>query len=122
MSESCDLYAPGHDVTAVTTAAVTGRRFVKISGNRSGGNIAVNHATAAGRVFGVARTDTDTGKLLDVMRGAGRVVEVDVIGTVAAFGEVEVGTDGTAVPLAAGVPVGYAVTGVTDDVGQISLY
>lgn len=48
---SPSVYDPGADITGEATDAITARRFLAISGNRvSGGNIAVAHATAAGRV------------------------------------------------------------------------
>lgn len=121
-NENTGVYEPGADLSCHATAAVTGCRFVKISGNRTNGLIAVNHATAAGRAFGVSKYDAASGKPVGVFRGNSRVVFVDVVGTVAAFGEVEVGANGTAVPKSSGVAVGYAVTGVTDGRGEISLY
>lgn len=116
------VYSPGADVTAEATATVTARRFVAISGNRvAGGNLAAAHATAAGRVFGVSAADAASGELFTVVRDG--VVKVLAGGTIAAFAEVEVGTDGKAVTLSAGVAVGYALTGVTNNnVAEISLY
>lgn len=125
-NENPGVYEPGQDLSAHCSAAVTGRRFLKISGNRQtadGSNqITVNHATAAGRACGVSDRDAASGAKVGVKRGNSRVVFVDVVGTVAAFGEVEVGANGTAVPKSAGVAVGYAITGVADAVGEISLY
>lgn len=125
-NENTGIYEPGRDISCHASAAVTGRRFVKISGNRTtadGSNmLTVNHATAAGRIFGVSKYDAASGKKVGVARGNSRVTQVDVVGTVAAFGEVEVGANGTAVPKSAGVAVGFAVTGVADGVGEISLY
>lgn len=128
-NENIGVYEPGQNITGHCSAAVTGRRFLKISGNRNGatgtdpcGNVTVNHATAAGRVFGVSDKDAASGAHVGIHRGNSRVTYVDVVGTVAAFGEVEVGANGTAVPKSAGVAVGFAVTGVADAVGQISLY
>lgn len=129
-NENAGVYEPGQNITGHCSAAVTGRRFLKISGNRQSGssgtdpcgNVTVNHATAAGRICGVSDKDAPSGGHVGIHRGAGRVTYVDVVGTVAAFGEVEVGANGTAVPKASGVAVGYAVTGVADAVGQICLY
>lgn len=116
---------PGRDVTGRATAAVTSKRFLAITGPRSGGNVAVAHATAAGRVCGVAKYDAVSGDVVGVSRGNSRVTFVASGGTapIAAFGEVEVGPAGTCVPHATGVAVGYAVTdcAVGAD-AEISLY
>ena len=61
-----DIYSPGADITGVATSAITGKRCLKISGNRSGGNIAVAPADAAGRIVGVARDDAASGELVAV--------------------------------------------------------
>ncbi|MBX7453404.1 DUF2190 family protein [Mycolicibacterium sp. 3033] len=116
------VYAPGADITAEATAAVTARRFLAISGNRaSGGNLSVAHATAAGRVFGVAVTDAASGDLVTVARDG--VLKVDAGGTIAAFAEVEVGTAGRVVTKASGIAVGYALTGASNNtVAEIALY
>lgn len=116
------VYSPGGDVTAEATSAVTARRFLAISGNRaSGGNLSVAHATAAGRIFGVAGTDAAQGDLVTVVRDG--VVKVTAGGTIAAFAEVEVGTDGKAVTIASGTAVGYVLTGATaDNPAEVSLY
>lgn len=118
------VYAPGADLTAEATSAVTAKRFVAISGDRtSGGNIAVAPATAAGRVAGVAKADAASGDLVGVARGNSRVVKVTADGSLTAFAEVEVGTAGKATAHSAGVAVGYALTGASDgDDAQISLY
>ncbi|MFA7510520.1 MAG: DUF2190 family protein [Mycolicibacterium vanbaalenii] len=116
------VYSPGGDITAEATAAITARRFVAISGDRaSGGNLSVAHATAAGRVFGVAGTDAALGDLLTVVRDG--VVKVTAGGSIAAFAEVEVGTAGRAVTKTSGVAVGYALTAATNDTdAEIALY
>jgi hypothetical protein len=117
------VYEPGQHVTGHTSAAVTGKRFLKISGNRSDGNIAVAHADAAGRICGVSAYDAAIGKKVTVLRGNSRVVFVTAGGAIAAFAEVEVGANGTAVTLAAGKAVGYAITGAADATdAEISLY
>lgn len=115
------VYAPGADVTALASAAVTGRRFVAISGNRSGGNVSVAHATAAGRKFGVSKHDAAAGALVGVARDG--VVWVRTAGAIAAFAEVEVGANGQAVTKSAGIAVGYALTGAASGVdAEIALY
>lgn len=127
-NECISFYEPGKNLTAVATAAVTGKRFVAISGNRStasatAGNLSVAHATAAGRIAGVSQADAAVGALVGVLRGNSRVVPVTAGAAITAFQEVEVGAAGVAVPKAAGVAVGYAVTGAANGTdAQISLY
>lgn len=118
------VYAPGADITAEATAAVTARTFLAISGDRtSGGNIAVEPATAAGRICGVAASAAATGGLVTVVRGNSRVVKVTAAGTIAAGAEVEVGAAGKAVTKSSGVAVGYAITGAASGAAaEISLY
>lgn len=126
MAENVNLgvYDPGTDITGRCSAAVTGKRFLKISGNRNGGNLAVAHADAAGRVAGVSKYDAKSGELVGIMRGNSRVVYVTAAGAIAAFAEVQVGTNGQAITKTeAGVAVGYAVTGATSGGdAEISLY
>jgi len=123
-NENIGVYEPGQDLTAVTTAAVTGKRFLMISGSRAAnGNVSVSHATAAGRVCGVSKWDAASGALVGVARGNSRVTFVTAGGNIAAFAEVEVGSNGQAVTKASGVAVGYAVTAATSGGdAEISLY
>lgn len=114
-------YSPGRDITGVATAAVTARTFVKVSGDRSGGNIAVAPATAAGRIFGVAATDAAQGGLVAVARDG--VVKVTTAAAITAFAEVEVGSGGKAKALDEGTAVGYAITGAASGAdAEIALY
>lgn len=122
-NECISIYEPGRDITGRASAAVTGKRFLKISGNRSSGNIAVAPADAAGRVCGVAKYDAASGDIVGVLRGKDRVVPVTAGGNIAAFAEVEVGANGQAITKASGVAVGYAVTAATSgNDAEISLY
>ncbi|AVP67323.1 capsid cement protein [Prescottella equi] len=122
-NENIGVYEPGTDISGRASTAVTGKRFLKISGNRSGGNIAVAHADAAGRVCGVSGRDAAVGELVDVKRGKDRVTFVTAGGAIAAFEEVEVGANGQAVKKASGVAVGYAVTAAASGTdAEISLY
>src|SRR5688500_10231713 len=96
-NENISVYEPGADITCRATAAVTGKRFVNISGNRvaagEGGNISVAHATAAGRAFGVSKYDAAVGKNVGVMRGNSRVTYVRAGAAIAPGKEVEVGAN-----------------------------
>jgi hypothetical protein len=123
-NENVGVYEPGRDITGRASAAVTGKRFLKISGNRSNGNIAVAHADAAGRVCGVCKYDQPTvGDIVGVARGNSRVTQVSAEGAIAAFAEVEVGTAGKAKTKASGIAVGYALTAAADGAdAEISLY
>lgn len=122
-NENVGVYEPGRDISGRASAAVTGKRFLKISGNRNGGNIAVAHADAGGRVCGVSKYDAASGAIVGVARGNSRVTHVTTSGALAAFDEVQVGANGTAVKLDAGVAVGYALTAATNGGdAEISLY
>lgn len=122
-NENVGVYEPGRNITGRASAAVTGKRFLAITGNRSNGNIAVAHATAAGRVCGVSKYDAASGEIVGVVRGNSRVTHVTADGAIAAFAEVEVGTAGKAKALASGKAVGYALTAAADGAdAEISLY
>jgi hypothetical protein len=118
-NECIPLYRPGADLTCLTTGAVTGKTFVDISAAPSpalsaGGNIRVNTATAAGTVLGVAAYDAASGARVPVISGKGVVVPVTAGGTIAYGAEVEVGSSGRAVTLAAGKAVGRALEAGTN--------
>lgn len=118
------VYDPGKDITAEATATVTARRFLTISGNRTaGGNVAVAPAAAGARTCGVAGNDAAVGGLVCLVRGNSRVVRVTASGAIAAGAEVQVGANGTATTKAAGIAVGYAITGAADTAdAEVSLY
>ncbi len=103
----------GADVTGQASADVIGKRFLAITGNlQADGSLTVAHATAGGRVCGVAKYDALTGKKVGVARGP-KVVPVTAGANIAAFAEVEVGTNGQAITKAGGVAVGYVETAAT---------
>lgn len=123
MAESILVYAPGATLTGQATAPVVKSTFVGISGNRNanGRNVSVATATAAGKSFGVAAHDADTGELVTVHRAG--TVRVVTAGVLAAFDEVEVGATGKAVKLTTGKAVGYAINGVASGaLAEIHLY
>lgn len=130
-NECISYYDPGTNLPARATAAVTGMRFLKVSGDRDntvGGvtqnAISVAPADAGGRICGVAQADAPVGGQVGVVRGNSRVVPVKAGGAnIAAFAEVEVGAGGVAVTKNTGVAVGYVVTGATaNGVAQVNLY
>lgn len=112
-NECIPLYRPGADLTCLTTAAVTGKRFVELSAdtlNATTGVIAsVAHATAAGPALGVSAYDAASGARVPVVRGKGSIVPVAAAGTIAYGAYVEVGTAGKAVTLASGKAVARAM-------------
>lgn len=125
MADKMGIYEPGADLTGKASAGVTGGRFLAITGNRDAitGTIVVAHATAAGRTCGVSKRDAATGDLVPIARGNSRVVQVTAAANIAAFAEVEVGTNGQAITKTSGVAVGYAVTAATSGAdAEISLY
>ncbi|OBA86765.1 DUF2190 domain-containing protein [Mycolicibacterium mucogenicum] len=124
IGDNPSIYDPGRDITGQATAPVIARRLVKISGNRAAsGNLSVAPCAAGDRAFGVAGHPAATGELVRVVRGAGRVVLVTAAGAIAAGAEVQAAAGGTVATKAAGVAIGYAVTGAADATdAQISLY
>ncbi len=108
MQNACQpLYTEGRNITGRASAAVTGKRFVAISGNGTEGVPSVAHATAASQIFGVAGYDAASGGTLPVIRKG--VVPVKTAGAISAGDEVEVGANGQAVTKSAGVAVGVAL-------------
>ncbi|MEU4367543.1 DUF2190 family protein [Micromonospora chersina] len=122
-NECIPFYEPGRRITCHATAAVTGCRFVGISGNRQAdGSISVAHATAAGKAFGVSAYDAALGEKVGVLRGSGFIVPVLAAANLTAGQRVEVGANGQAVVLAAGISAGTVVTGATSgNLAQIAL-
>lgn len=113
MAELIAYKETGADVTGQASADVLGKRFLAITGNlQADGSLTVAHATAGGRVCGVAKYDALTGKKVGVARGP-KVVPVTAGANIAAFAEVEVGTAGQAITKASGVAVGYVETAAT---------
>lgn len=128
---SSNVVYDGTEITAVTTAAVTGARFVDISGNKlgtiittgqgigldsgaTGGNIQVAHATAASRIFGVAREDAASGARVQVIARPGAIVQVTATGAITFGDRVEVGANGTVSVFSTGVVVGRAIASAAD--------
>lgn len=134
-NECVPYYSPGEDISAYVGVAVTGKRFVRVSANRqagpalntsaSGGNVTIAPATAAvrGALLGVAAYDGAVGDIIPVIASPGAVVPVTASGVIAAGAQVEVGTGGVAVTIAAGVAVGVCLSGAVDaGDAQIKLY
>lgn len=110
MANECKpLFRPGHEVTVLATADVTGSTFVGVSATRDAttGLVKVATATAAAKAFGVATRDFANGAKGSVIREG--ILFVTAGGSIAAGAQVEVGTGGKAVTLASGVAVGTAL-------------
>lgn len=124
-NEAIPLFRPGSDVTCLTTAAVTGKRFAGISATRdtTTGLLKVATCTAAARALGVFAYDAASGARVPVIAGPGTIIHVDCGGTITAGAQVEVGASGKAVVLASGVAVGHALeTGANNAEVLIRLY
>lgn len=100
------FFLPAHDVTLRASVGVTGCRFVDLDPalNEVEGLAQTRHCPAATKAFGVSARTTPAGG--NVMAFRDGVVEVTTTGAVGHGDGVEVGADGTAVVLAAGVRVG----------------
>jgi hypothetical protein len=115
---------PGEDITGQATAAVTGKRFVRISGARAfrfnvlattadGNNYKVAPATAGGAAVGVAKYDQPTvGGKVGVARGGFVIVTAGAAITAGQF--IMSDATGQAVPWTsaaseANAKLGYAV-------------
>jgi hypothetical protein len=123
-NEAIPLFRPGSDVTCLTTAAVTGKRFAGISATRDAttGLLKVATCTAAAKAFGVFAYDAADASRVPVISGP-VIVHVDCGGTITAGAQVEVGASGKAVVLASGVAVGQALeTGANNAEVLIRLY
>lgn len=124
MNDCIPFFRPGADLTGTPTAAVVGKRFVALSGNKqTDGTYSIAPAAAGGRVLGVAAWDGAIGSKVSVISGSGFIVPVTADGAIAAGAEVEVGTAGKAATKGTGVAVGVCMTAVADGAdAEIQLY
>lgn len=121
-NECMPYYEPGDRITGHCDSAVTGKRFVDIaadvqsgpglSATGDGGNVVIEHATAAGIALGVSSHDAAVGNKVTVILD--HVVPVTATGAINAGAEVEVGANGTAAALSAGRAVGRSLNTVAD--------
>lgn len=132
MTEARHMFHKG-PITARTTAAVTGARFVGISAdaeagfdgglaaNADGANCKVAHCAADAAPLGVAAHDAASGAVLNVIFHG--VVSVTSDGAITAGAEVEVGTAGKAKVYADGIKAGLCLNTVADgELAFIKLY
>lgn len=121
-NECIEFYPEARNITCRANGAVTGKRFVKVSGNRESDLIDVATCTAAAKAFGVAGYDAADNEIVPVKRGPA-VVPVKCAANLTAGVEVESDASGQAIVLASGKALGIAVTGATSgDDAQIALY
>lgn len=132
-NEAIAYFDPGDDLTAYASAPITGRRFLRVTGNKQvgsqalgttadGGNPPVAHATGAAgeKPLGVSTYDQPNinGKI-PVMRGH-KVVPVEAGAAAAAGAQVQPDATGRAIALAAGVSCGIYLNSPTA-AGQIAI-
>jgi hypothetical protein len=119
-NEGMAFKRPGEDLTFKATAAVTGKRFVKVSGNRTGGgagglstdlaNVYQMQQSGAGeQAVGVSKYDVANGSLGGCYTAG--IVSVTAGATLTAGQAVESSATGAAVPLSTGVKLGVVMTG-----------
>lgn len=105
---------PADAFTGHASAAVTGCRFLRIAGPKvdgspgipGSGHYQVQHAAAAGHVFGVAMRDKPAGSKVGVQRSG--IVPVECAVAMAAGTRVESDAAGRAVPLGTTAPAAGA--------------
>ena len=114
-NECIPLSDEGENITAVTTAAVTGKTFLGVTGALAAGfpgsNVKVATTAAGAKPFGVAAYDAASSALVGVVKDG--VVPVTAGGTLAAGDEVEADASGKAIKLASGKAAGRAVSAAT---------
>src|SRR5664279_124196 len=119
-NECVALFEEGDDVTAYTTTAVTGKRFVAISADitsgpglntsLSGGLISVGTAAAGSRIFGIAGRDALINTDVLVRREVGGIFPVTADGAITAGDPIVVGASGKAKTAALGSAVQAVAT------------
>ena len=102
----------GNTITCRASAAVTGKRFVTVSGARiDDGNPAVAHAagTATTKALGVSSRDAAVNEPVSVYSAPGLVMPVTTADALTAGEAVYSAVDGRATTTATGAIVGYAL-------------
>lgn len=144
-NECIPTKTPALTITAKCGAAVTGKRFVKVTANRTGGSInvaspgdprsvlstdvenvyVVQNCSVSGEAsIGVAKYDAASGAEVGIYCvGAGHILPITAGATIAAGAEVQTDATGKAITLASGKAVGYAMDGGTANQDcEIKLY
>jgi hypothetical protein len=123
--------APAGRITVHCTAAVTGKRFLTVTGKQAGpavsdsvtgGNLTGRISTAGEHASGVAAHDQESGKKVTMIGSPGVVLPVTAGATLAAGDAVQSDGTGRAIPLAAGAKLGTCEVGAaTNADAQIKL-
>lgn len=109
-NECIPLFDPGATPTCSPSAAVTGKRFVAISGATVGGLMRIAPCGAGLRAIGVAARDAAIGEPVHVYGNPGQIVPVKVgAGALTAGQEVQSDATGQAIVVAAGLRLGTIV-------------
>jgi predicted RecA/RadA family phage recombinase len=112
-NEATPYFDPADVTTGYCEAAVTGKRFVAISGPRVDGLVQISPSTANGAAYGVAMRDAAIGAKVGIAHVG--VWPVTALGAVTAGDRIAVGTGGTAKLAASGhVVVGIALDDAAD--------
>jgi hypothetical protein len=111
---------PGEDLSAKATAAVIGKRFVKVSGNRTSGPLLATTAEGSvyqaqqcvlnDRAIGVSAWDAAINEIFNVIVAG--IVPVTSGAAIVAGAEVQADANGKAITLAAGKSLGVCMNGV----------
>ena len=123
----CEVYE-GRNLPGFAVTNVTALTFLTIAGDKdtASGAPSVTTAAAGGETCGVAAYTVAAGQLTGLVRGNARVVRVAAGAAITAGQQVQVGANGTAVPVPSsspGIAVGYAIdTAAAGTLAQISLY
>lgn len=111
-NEANPKFTPTQKPTCSAGAAVTGKRFVKVSGVPVTNLTRIAHAGAGEKVFGVSPHDIASGDT-GAIYGPGWTVPVTTGANVTAGAELESGAAGVAIPLASGKVAGIALDDAT---------
>lgn len=101
---------PGLRFSLPAAVTIARRRFVNVNSSS-----AAIYATAGGAAIGVSMDDAAAGNPVTISDG---IVMVEAGGAITAGAQVQVGSNGVAVPKTSGVGIGVAITGASG-VGQI---
>lgn len=110
-NEARPFFKPGHDITGYLTDTLGGKRLVATTTGSRGSQPYIAYPKDGGPVLGVLAYDGVKGDTIVVFSGG--VVPVIAGADVTAGTQVQAKADGTIVPLASGVPVGYVVAAAT---------
>jgi hypothetical protein len=120
-ANECIPYHQTTDITVQAGAAITGKRFVHVTADRTGGpalstdlkNVPIVQHANADHALGVSAYDIASGALGGIIGTPGRIVPVTAGGTIAAGAAVQSDATGQAITLAAGVKLGVCLSGAT---------